>query len=276
MASCFHGRLPWVRLAGYDFDGPQEVWELYNVAADFSQSVDLAEAMPEKLVELQQVFDEQARLYGVYPMRDPGSPRNGDFAVPHVLDGVSSMTYTTAHVRMPESSVINIKNCSFAITAQIEVPADGAVGVIACQGGVMAGWSLYLNDKGAPVFHYNWYGHEHAVITGPSPLDPGEHVVQLVFAYDGGFGAGGQASLLVDGTRSAEGRVEKTVPLVFSMSGETFDVGTDTGSPVGDYSQDFSCTASIRAVTIERLNLPSEEVLALVRDGMFQAGLRAQ
>ena len=276
VASCFHGRLPWIRLAGYDFDGPQEVWELYNVVEDFSQSVDLAEAMPEKLLELQQVFDEHARRYGVYPLRDPGSPRHGDFAVPHVLDGRSSMTYTAAHVRMPESSVINIKNCSFAITADIEVSADGALGVIACQGGVMAGWSLYLSESGVPVFHYNWYGHEHSVITGPAPLGPGEHVVQLVFAYDGGFGGGGQASLLVDGTRSAEGRVEKTVPVVFSMSGETFDVGTDTGSPVGNYPHDFSCTAAIRAVTIERLELPSEEVLAMVRDGMFQAGLRAQ
>ncbi|NBT37654.1 MAG: arylsulfatase, partial [Actinobacteria bacterium] len=55
MASCFHGRLPWIRLQGLDFDGPQERWELYNIAEDFSQAVDLAEKFPDKLRELQEL-----------------------------------------------------------------------------------------------------------------------------------------------------------------------------------------------------------------------------
>ena len=38
------------------------------------------------------------------------------------------------------------------------------------------------------------------------------------------------------------------------MSGETFDVGTDTGSPVGPYPHDFKCTAIINGVTLARLN----------------------
>ena len=75
VAACFHGRLPWIRLAGFEFDGPHERWELYNVAQDFSQSVNLAAQMPDKLAELQVLFDEHARRYGVYPMRDPASPR---------------------------------------------------------------------------------------------------------------------------------------------------------------------------------------------------------
>jgi len=275
VAACFHGRLPWVRLAGFEFDGPQERWELYNVAEDFSQSVDLAAQMPDKLAELQELFDEHARRYSVYPMRDPGSPRNGDFAVPTVLDGLTSMTYTGANVRMPESSVMNIKNCSFAITADIVVPDTGAEGVIACQGGAMAGWSLYLDADGVPTYHYNWFGHEHTVIRAPQSLSAGPHVVAVVFAYDGGFGAGGEATLLIDGSPAATARVERTVPLVFSMSGETFDVGTDTGSPVGSYRHDYRCTASITGVTIERLDVPSPDVQAMVRNGMFGAGLSA-
>ena len=275
VASCFHGRLPWIRLAGYEFDGPQEHWELYDVANDFSQSIDLADRMPEKLAELRVLFDEHAERFGVHPLRDPGSPRHGDFSVPHVLDGVGSMTYTTAHVRMPESSVLNLKNCSFAISAEIVVPVGGAEGVIACQGGNMAGWSLYLDAEGVPTYHYNWYGHEHTVVRGETPLAPGDHLVQVVFAYDGGFGSGGEASLLVDGVSVASARVERTVPLVFSMSGETFDVGIDTGSPVGAYPHDYRCTATIRCVTLERLSETPEEIVALVRDGMFRAGLSA-
>ena len=275
VAACFHGRLPWIRLAGYEFDGPQEHWELYNVAEDFSQSVDLSAEMPEKLIELQELFDDHARRYGVYPMRDPGSPRNGDFAVPSVLDGLTSMTYTAANVRMPESSVMNIKNCSFAISAEVIVPDAGAEGVIVGQGGAMAGWSLYLDTDGVPIYHYNWFGHKHTVVRSPKPLSAGAHVVGVVFVYDGGFGAGGEATLLIDGSAVASERVEQTVPLVFSMSGETFDVGIDTGSPVGPYPHDFGCTALIIGVTIERLDTPSEELKAMVRDGLFRAGLSA-
>jgi len=186
------------------------------------------------------------------------------------------MTYTPAHVRMPESSVLNIKNCSFAITAALTIPETGAHGVIACQGGSMAGWSLYLDGDGVPAYHYNWYGQEHTIVRGADPLRPGDHEVQLVFAYDGGFGAGGEVNLLVDGVVVASGRIERTVPLVFSMSGETFDVGVDTGSPVGDYPHQFECTAIIGGVTIERLDQPSAEVLDQVRRGMFRAGLTTQ
>jgi arylsulfatase len=70
MASCFHGRLPWIRLQGLDFDGPQEVWELYNISEDFSQAVNLAEKYPEKLAELQELFHQNAIQYNIYPLRD--------------------------------------------------------------------------------------------------------------------------------------------------------------------------------------------------------------
>ncbi|MDA2999514.1 MAG: arylsulfatase, partial [Actinomycetota bacterium] len=122
MASCFHGRLPWIRLQGLDFDGPQEVWELYNISEDFSQAVNLADQFPEKLAELQELFHQNAIQYDIYPLRDAGSPRKGDFAVPHSLDGISKVTYTRAHVRMPESSVLNVKNCSWKMTAEVVVP----------------------------------------------------------------------------------------------------------------------------------------------------------
>ena len=280
MASCFHGRLPWIRLQGLDFDGPQEHWELYNVAVDFSQAVDLAASHPDKLAELQALFDEQARRHGVYPLRDAGSPRHGEFSVPHSLDGLTRMTYTSAHVRMPESSVINLKNCSFRITAEMVVP-DGAAGtvskgVIACQGGNMAGWSLYLDDTGRPIYHYNWFGHEHTAVVSPTALASGRHEVVVDFAYDGGFGAGGDVLLTVDGAPAATGRVERSVPIVFSMSGETFDVGIDTGSPVGPYPHQFPCTAAIVGVTLERLGEPSAAVRDAVRAGQLRASLASQ
>jgi len=276
IASCFHGRLPWIRLQGFEFDGPQERWELYNVSQDFSQAVDLAESNPKKLAELQELFDVHAKQYGVYPLRDPGSPRNGDFSVPHSLDGISRMKYTKAHFRMPESSVVNIKNCSFRITAEISINNKNAQGVIVCQGGNMAGWSLYLNTNSQPIFHYNWFGHEHTSITSSRALSIGSHKIDVSFAYDGGFGAGGNISLVVNDLEVGSGRIERTVPLVYSMSGETFDVGLDTGSAVGPYPHGFDFTDEIVGVTVERLDEPPPQIRQQMRDGEFRASLSSQ
>ena len=276
IASCFHGRLPWIRLQGFEFDGPQEVWELYNVAEDFSQAVDLAKSEPKKLKELQDLFERHAKEFGIYPLRDPGSPRNGDFAVPHSLDGFNKIKYTSAHTRMPESSVINLKNCSYRITAEIKITNKSDSGVIACQGGNMAGWSLYLDEHTKPVFHYNLFGHEHFSFKSDTPLKSGHQSIEVLFAYDGGFGAGGTVSLSVNGSEVSRGQITKTVPLVFSMSGETFDVGVDTGSPVGPYRHNFECTAQIESVTLERLDEPPKEILEKMREGEFRASLSTQ
>ncbi len=276
VAACFHGRLPWIRLQGFEFDGEQERWELYDIRSDFSQAVDLAEKHPEKLSELLEKFDEEARRFGVYPLRDVSSPRAGEFGVPSLLGERTSMTYTRAHVRMPESSVLNLKNASWRMTGEITVSSDTpAEGVVACQGGNMSGWSLYL-DSGRPAFVYNCFGHEVTTLMNDRVLDAGRHNVSATFDYDGGFGAGGELVLSIDGEAVAHARIERTVPLVFSMSGETFDVGVDTGSPVGNYPHGFACNAEIHGVTLERLSEPGDAVAAAMKAGLLQAGLRTQ
>jgi arylsulfatase len=277
IASCFHGRVPWIRLAAYEFDGVQERWELYDIRNDFSQSRDLAEEHPDKLAELRELFEREAGANGVYPLRDAGSPRGGASRVPHSLGDVRKMTYTTAHVRMPESSVVNLKNASYEISAEIVVPdSGGAHGVIACQGGNMAGWALYLDDDGRPHYLYNWFGHALTTVSGPDPLSAGAHTLLARYDHDGGFGAGGEVSFFVDGVEVDRARIDRTVPIIFSMSGETFDVGIDTGAPVGPYPHGFPCTAQIIGVTLERLANPDAEVRRAMADGEFKASLSTQ
>jgi arylsulfatase len=275
MASCFHGRPPWIRWQGMPFDGEQERWELYDLRTDFSQAVDVAAQYPEKLAELMEVFDREARRNSVYPMRDPGSGSQLVAPVPSSLGDLTKMTYTSAHTRMPEFNVVNVKNTSWRMTAVVEVSA-GAHGVIACQGGNMAGWSLYLSEGGVPTFHYNWYRHQHTSVAAPTALTPGRHEIDMLFAYDGGFAAGGDVALSVDGALVAEGHVPNTVPVIFSMSGETFDVGVDTGAPVGPYPHQFEFTGRIVGVTIERLGERPEAVLQDMRDGQIRASIASQ
>jgi arylsulfatase A-like enzyme len=276
IASCFHGRLPWKRFDTMPFDGPQEKWELYNIREDFSQGVDLAEQFPEKLAELQALFDAEARRNNVYPMKEPGQTIGPKYAVPDALGKKVSMTYTTDHWRMPERSVINLKNCSFRITASVDVPERGCEGVIVAQGGNMAGWSLYMDSEGHPTYHYNRFGKDHYVMRSSAALTLGQHEVVVDFVYDGGFGAGGDAVLSVDGVRVAYVRIDQTVPVIYSISGETFDVGLDSGAAVGNYPHIYRFTGTIHGVTLERLSEPSPEIKMLIEDAEFRASLAVQ
>ena len=78
----FHGRVPWIRLKGYEFGGDQEKWELYNVNKDFSQSEDLSDIYPDKLAELQNLFDTEAVKHNVFPLRDTSLRISGNFSSP--------------------------------------------------------------------------------------------------------------------------------------------------------------------------------------------------
>ncbi|HJM72254.1 MAG: arylsulfatase [Acidimicrobiales bacterium] len=275
MASCFHGRLPWIRFGSVPFDGPQESWELYDLREDFSQSHDLADERPELLAEMRDLFDAECLRNGVYPLRDAAMNLDPAMRAPSVPVGVTRMTYTTAHVRMPERVVLNIKNRSYRITCDLEVPEGTPEGVIVCQGGSFNGWAIYL-DEGRPTWHYNLYGHVRTTVAAVEPLAPGRREVALLFDSDGGFGAGGTATLAVDGQVVGQARLEQTVPVVFAMGGESFDVGTDTGSPVGPYPHGFTCTATIGSVTVELLSEVDETTRTAVAAGIFHAESVAQ
>ena len=276
IASCFHGRLPWIRFAGYEFDGEEERWELYNINEDFSQSNDVADVYPEKLGSLIEKFDQEAKKYEVYPLRDAGSRRGGDYSVPHSLDGYDRVAYNDKHFRMPEFSVLNLKNVSYNIIAKIELGGTKNSGVIACQGGAMAGWALFLNSRGRLKFVYNWFGKEFTEVCSSDSLAAGVHEIKVNYEHDGGFGAGGFFKLLIDEILLDSKRINRTVPVIFSMSGETFDVGRNTGSPVSDYPNHFPFTGKIISVVLERLNQKDAVTLKEETKGRFAASLNAQ
>ena len=127
--------------------------------------------------------------------------------------------------------------------------------MIVAQGGAFAGWSLYVTN-GRPTYCYNLFGLQRFKIEGPTPVPPGTHQVRMEFAYDGGgLGKGGTVSLYVDGAKIGEGRVEGTVPMVFSAD-ETCDVGSDTASPVSD---DYTSERSRFNGTIEWVQIDLDE-----------------
>ena len=137
--------------------------------------------------------------------------------------------------RLSENSVLAMKNKSYSVTAEVEVPEAGAEGVIIAQGGGTNGWSLYANG-GKLKYCYNLLGVKLSFIEGSKPIPAGKHQVRMEFKYDGGgLAKGGTVSLYVDGKKDGEGRLDVTIPMVISLD-ETCNVGRDEGSPVSpDY-----------------------------------------
>jgi arylsulfatase len=211
----------------------EDVWELYDVRADFSLANDLAAGNPDKLAEMQTLFMIEAARFHVLPIDDRSVERaNAALAGrPDLMGGRSSLTLAGGMTGMSENVFLNVKNKSKTITAEVTVPDGGANGAIIVQGGRFGGWALYVQD-GRPGYDYNWLGLERTSIMGTDPLPAGNVTIRFEFAYDGGgMGRGGTGTLFVNDQQVAQARIERTQPNIFSAD-ETADVGIDLATPV--------------------------------------------
>jgi arylsulfatase len=227
-------------------------WELY-APEDWTQAHDIADREPETLRRLQQMFLLEAAKYNVFPLDDRRVERlNPDLAGrPTLIRGTRQLLFGGMG-RLSENSVVNVKNKSHAVTAQVVVPEEGAAGVIVAQGGAFGGWALYAKD-GRPAYCYNLFGIQRFKVYGGTEIAAGEHQVRMEFEYDGGgLGKGGQVTLYVDGSPVGAGRVEATQPMLFSAD-ETTDVGADSATPVSDDygAKDSAFTGRVRWVQVD-------------------------
>lgn len=244
--------IPWM-MVGYKWPAlDDDVWELYDTNTDWTQNRDLAAEDPEKLVELQRLFLIEVTKYNVLPLDDRGIER----AVPEIagrptlIQGDRQLLFAGMG-RLSENSIVNIKNKSHSITAEIEVLDGGAEGVIIAQGGSIGGWSLYLKD-GKPRYCYNLLGIQRLYVGGDSEVPAGTHQVRMEFAYEGGgLGKGGDATLYLDGVEVGSGHVDATAAMVFSAD-DTCDVGVENGALVADdYPVPNTFTGKINWVEID-------------------------
>ena len=229
-------KTPWLLMGEQTVAFDDDVWELYDTSQDWSQAKNLAEELPEKLHELQRLWLIEATRYNVLPLDDDTARRlNSDLAGrPQLITGNTQVLFAGMG-RLSENCVLNVKNKSHSVTAEIVVPDVGAEGVIVAQGASIGGWSLYAAG-GKLKYCYNLGGITHFYAESTEALPAGEHQVRMEFAYaGGGLGKGGDVTLYIDGEKAGEGRVEATLANVFSAD-DGCDVGVDTGSPVSpDY-----------------------------------------
>jgi len=253
LAGAVH-KAPWEEAPRRDINSP-DGWELYNVREDFSLSTNVAASHPEKLAEMQKLFLSEASRYHVLPMDDRSIERFDPIQAgrPDLMGDRTSLTLYDGMDGMLENVFLNVKNRSKTITADIEVPEGGANGVILAQGGRFGGWALYMKD-GKPAYTYNWLGLKSNTVMAPSALPAGHATITFDFAYDGGgAGKGGMGTLMVNGKKVAEDRIDQTQPNMFSLD-ETADVGVDEATPVVEGIGEGShtrFTGTINSVTLE-------------------------
>jgi len=230
-------KTPWILVGGKLPAFDDDVWELYDGNKDWTQANDLSKQMPDKLHELQRLWLIEAVKYNVLPLDD----RQIERFVPELAGRPTLIKGNTQRLyagmgRLSENSVVTIKNKSFAVTADLDVPAKGAEGVIIAQGGRFGGWSLYTKG-GKAKFHYNVLGIKQFAIEGTASVPTGKTQLRMEFAYDGGgTGKGGTVTLYYDGKEAGKGRVEQTQGIIFSAD-ETTDIGYESGTTVSpDYT----------------------------------------
>jgi arylsulfatase len=270
-------RTPWllvgVKMPPFDDD----VWELYD-DKDWSQSNNLAAQMPEKLHQLQRQFLIEATRYNVLPLDDRTSERmNSDTAGRPTLARGTSQLLFGGMGRLNENCVLNIKNKSHSVTAEIKVPDSGAQGVIVSQGANIGGWSLYAHD-GKLKYCYNVAGVNHYFVESDKQLTAGVHQVRMEFVYaGGGLGKGGKVTLFVDGKQVGQGDVPMTQAVVFSAD-DGCDVGEDSGAPVSpDYGPvNNGFTGSVKGVLLSIADDPKNAGQLLSAEEVLRAAMSRQ
>ncbi len=238
------------------------VWELYDLNQDWTQFNDVSSLYPDKLKEMQALFIMEAAQYQVFPLDNSVAPRVLT-PRPSITAGRNEFVYSGEMTGVPHGNAPSLLNTSYTIKAEIEVPEQGAEGMIVTEGGRFGGYGFYLL-KGKPVFTWNLLDLKRIRWEGSEALTPGKHSLVFDFHYDGlgfqtlafndpsGLGKGGTGTLSVDGKVVATQKMEQSIPYILQWD-ESFDIGADMGTPVDDkdYQIPFRFTGKLNKVAIQ-------------------------
>jgi arylsulfatase len=279
MASWRLPRIPWdltpdtmKQFAPGVWDPDADRAELYYLPDDFSQARNLAADHPDKLVELRELFWQEAERYGVLPLL---GALTFYFGIVPPLGERTTYTYHGSVQNVASGMIPRIYNHSYAISADLEIPPDGAEGVIVAEADHLGGFSLFVQD-GTLRHTYSLMGVQVNRQVADTPLPTGTVNVRLEFAADAPQpGTGGEVTLFVDGERVGGGRMDHTVPFRFSGYAG-MDIGRDNGLPVDRaYAErsPFAFTGTIRKVVFDIDPILTDEARAEIHERMQRAAL---
>jgi len=223
-------RMPWELAVTLPFE--QDEWELYHVAADFSEAKNLADEKPEKLAELVEIFEEEAWKYNVYPLYDDMIARIGKQQDRLFGDQTEFVYYAPGAVRIAEKSSAPVKNRAHTIETRLQ-REGGEEGVIVAVGGMTGGFAVFVKDDKL-YYDYNYLNGVHYILESPT-LQSGTTDVKFSFIKTQEFG--GKGELYINGEKVGEVEMPLMHISTYSLA-ETFDVGRDTGTQVSTLYDD--------------------------------------
>jgi len=252
-----------------------DVWELFHVDSDFSECNDLADAEPEKLKELVDLWWEEAEKYQVLPLDN--RPYIAIIEPPPTdIAPRPRYVYRPGGSRVPEEVAANVKGRSHTIVADVEIPPDGAEGALLNQGSILGGYTLYVADDHLHYVH-NYLGRSEDYLVSSEPVPRGRCTLGFAFETAGPF-QGGAARLTIDGRTVAEGEIARFTPVRFSITDAGLYCGEDGGSAITPrYRGPFTFTGTLHTVTVElALGAGDGAGLVLDADAHVEAKLRTQ
>ncbi|MFO1332592.1 MAG: arylsulfatase [Rubrivivax sp.] len=256
-------RAPWQAFGPANPDPlNNQEFQLYNLNQSWNQEEDVAAKHPQKVKEMRAAFLAEAKKYQVLPL-DASVAARIVAPRPNITAGRSEFVYTRPMVGLPQGDSPLLLNTSYTVTADIEVPAGGAEGMILTSGGRFGGYGFYLL-KGRPVWLWNMVDLERHKWEAPEALSPGRHLIEFDFKYDGlgagtlafndfsGVGRPGVGTLKVDGKAVQTITMPRTLPMILQWD-ESFDIGSDTLTGVNDadYKPPFALTAKLNKLTLK-------------------------
>ena len=256
-------RAPWQAFGPANPDPlNNQEFQLYNLNQSWNQEEDVAAKHPQKVKEMRAAFLAEAKKYQVLPL-DASVAARIVAPRPNITAGRSEFVYTRPMVGLPQGDSPLLLNTSYTVTADIEVPAGGAEGMILTSGGRFGGYGFYLL-KGRPVWLWNMVDLERHKWEATEALSPGRHLIEFDFKYDGlgagtlafndfsGVGRPGTGTLKVDGKAVQTITMPRTLPMILQWD-ESFDIGSDTLTGVNDadYKPPFPLTAKLNKLTLK-------------------------
>ena len=224
-----------------------DVWELFDMEHDRSQSTNRASDEPERLERMKELWSELAAKYNGLPLDDRTALEQTRAERPSGSPRRDQYVYYPDCASVPEQSGVSISGRSYVIAAGVKLDTDTAEGVVYAHGGIAGGHSLYLKD-GRLRYAFNWVGSHLQLVEADWDIVAGSHLFTAEFAAAGPNqdpampGAKGTLTLFVDDQAVGSGEII-TQPGLFCAVGDGICVGRDDASAVTpDYTAPFRFT----------------------------------
>jgi arylsulfatase len=240
-----------------DLSFEDDVWELYHVIEDPSETRDLARSERERLARMVELWWTEAQKYRVLPLDNRIIESTLNHRRPPVEASVQVVWPFGAP--LPENRVLNLRHRDHSLEVSVVIPPGGAEGVLLAMGTVLGGWSLHLLG-GRLRYVHNFVGAQRDEITAPQRVAPGRRLLGFEFVTSNG---GGTGRLRVDGHPVGEGEIPRVPIARYNLTGGGLTCGWEQGPAVGPgYQAPFWFTGQLYHAVIRVGREPAHDLRA--------------